>query len=31
MSYDRWHYMPDKRAGMTKWDKFVRALLPKRS
>lgn len=26
-NYDRWNYMPEKRAGMTKWDMFVRALL----
>lgn len=26
-SYDRWHYMPEKRAGMEKWDKFVTTLL----
>jgi integrase len=26
-SYDRWTYMPEKRAAMKKWDKFVRALL----
>jgi integrase len=26
-SYDRWSYMPEKRAAMKKWDKFVRALL----
>lgn len=26
-NYDRWNYMPEKRAGMAKWDKFVRALL----
>lgn len=26
-SYDRWNYMPEKRAGMAKWDEFVRALL----
>lgn len=29
-NYDRWHYMPEKRAGMAKWDKFVRALLKKK-
>jgi integrase len=29
-SYDRWTYMPDKRAGMAKWDKFVKALLKKK-
>lgn len=28
--YDRWHYMVEKRAGMAKWDKFVRALLAKK-
>jgi integrase len=26
-NYDRWSYMPEKRAGMAKWDEFVRALL----
>ncbi|MGR9463078.1 tyrosine-type recombinase/integrase [Rhizobium leguminosarum] len=26
-NYDRWNYMPEKRAGMAKWDKFVRAML----
>jgi integrase len=26
-SYDRWNYMPEKRAGMVKWDEFVRGLL----
>jgi integrase len=29
-NYDRWNYMPEKRAGMAKWDKFVRALLKKK-
>jgi integrase len=29
-SYDRWNYMPEKRAGMAKWDKFVTALLSKK-
>jgi integrase len=29
-SYDRWNYMPEKRAGMAKWDQFVRALLSKK-
>ena len=29
-SYDRWNYMPEKRAGMKKWDKFVAALLSKK-
>ena len=28
-SYDRWNYMPEKRAGMTKWNEFVSALLKK--
>lgn len=26
-SYDRWHYMPQKRAAMKKWDAYVRTLL----
>ncbi len=26
-SYDRWNYMPEKRAGMEAWDAFVRVLL----
>jgi integrase len=30
-NYDRWNYMPEKRAGMAKWDKFVRALLARKS
>ena len=30
-SYDRWNYMPEKRAGMAKWDEFVRALLSKKN
>jgi integrase len=29
-SYDRWNYMPEKRAGMKRWDKFVTALLMKK-
>jgi hypothetical protein len=29
-SYDRWTYMPEKRAGMAKWDEFVTALLAKK-
>jgi integrase len=29
-NYDRWNYMPEKNAGMNKWDKFVRALLAKK-
>ncbi|CAN7552937.1 tyrosine-type recombinase/integrase [Mesorhizobium sp. LjNodule214] len=28
-SYDRWNYMPEKRAGMEKWDQFVKAVLDK--
>jgi len=28
--YDRWNYMAEKRAGMVKWDKFVRAILAKK-
>lgn len=28
--YDRWNYMVEKRAGMAKWDKFVRAMLAKK-
>lgn len=28
-NYDRWNYMPEKRAGMAKWDKFVRGMLGK--
>ncbi len=28
--YDRWNYMVEKRAGMAKWDKFVRAMLTKK-
>ena len=27
--YDRWHYMTEKRAGMAKWDEFVRGMLAK--
>jgi integrase len=29
-SYDRWNYMPEKRAAMKKWDAFVRGLLAKK-
>lgn len=29
-SYDRWNYMREKRTGMAKWDKFVRAMLAKK-
>lgn len=29
-SYDRWNYMREKRTGMAKWDKFVRAMLSKK-
>lgn len=28
-NYDRWNYMPETRAGMAKWDKFVRTMLRK--
>jgi hypothetical protein len=28
-SYDRWTYMPEKRAGMEKWNAFVAAKLAK--
>lgn len=28
-NYDRWTYMPEKRAGMDKWNKFVTSLLRK--
>ena len=30
-NYDRWNYIPEKRAGMARWDKFVRAMLTKGS
>ena len=30
-SYDRWNHMPEKRAGMARWDKFVRALLAEKA
>ena len=30
-SYDRWSYMPEKRAAMEVWDKFVRAILENQS
>jgi integrase len=29
-SYDRWTYMPEKRAAMRKWDKFVTELLARK-
>jgi integrase len=29
-SYDRWNYMREKRAGIAKWDRFVRAILGKK-
>jgi integrase len=29
-NYDRWNYMPEKRAAMKKWNAFVRALLTKK-
>ena len=30
-SYDRWNYMPEKRAGMKKWDAWVTRLLTKKA
>jgi hypothetical protein len=30
-SYDRWNYMREKHAGMTKWDRFIRSLLARRA
>lgn len=30
-SYDRWNYMPEKRAAMKKWDTFVKKLLTKKN
>jgi integrase len=30
-SYDRWNYLPEKRAGMTKWDRYIRSLLAKKA
>ena len=29
-SYDRWNYMPEKRAAMKKWNAFIRAVLNKK-
>lgn len=29
-SYDRWNYMPEKRAAMKMWDAFVQAMLDKK-
>ncbi len=29
-SYDRWNYLPEKRAGMKKWNTFVTTLLSKK-
>ena len=29
-SYDRWNYMPEKRAAMKKWNAFVQAMLNKK-
>ena len=29
-SYDRWNYMPEKRAAMARWDKFVSELVTKK-
>jgi hypothetical protein len=28
--YDRWNYMPEKRAAMKKWNAFVQAMLNKK-
>ncbi len=28
-SYDRWTYLPEKRAGMERWNAFVTSLLQK--
>ncbi len=30
-NYDRWTYLPEKRAGMARWDRFVRKLLEKKT
>jgi integrase len=30
-NYDRWNYMPEKCAGMTTWDSFVRSLLARKA
>ncbi len=30
-SYDRWNYMPEKRAAMKKWNAFVQTMLNKKS
>jgi hypothetical protein len=30
-SYDRWNYMPEKRAGMEKWGVFVEDMLNKKA
>lgn len=30
-SYDRWNYMPEKRAAMKKWDAFVKKILAKKA
>lgn len=30
-SYDRWNYMPEKRAGMKKWDAWVTRLLSRKA
>jgi integrase len=29
-NYDRWNYMPEKRAAMAKWDRYVRGLLSRK-
>ena len=30
-SYDRWNYMREKRAGMIKWDHFIRSMLARKA
>jgi integrase len=30
-NYDRWNYMREKRAGMVKWDRFIRSLLARKA
>jgi len=30
-SYDRWNYMPQKRAAMKKWDAYLRKVLARKS
>lgn len=29
-NYDRWSYLPEKRAAMAKWDRYVRGLLARK-